>query len=352
MKNKLFALSDVYNTKKISLENTDNVELLLGRIMLNRIVGIAYDNLELSTVPAEVIKVLKIVKKNNEKVTDDFICNVCYLADLLKNIPFKYALLKGSYLTPILYKRGQRTSNDIDILIEGKDVSLLEKILVQNGFVQGHVNENNEIVAASRREIIHSKLNNGETIPFVKFNNGIKLEIDINFSVDFKPDNSKIVPRLLSETIPVNLDGHIFYTLNMVDFLIHLCCHLYKEATTYDWLNYRRDLMLYKFSDINVMLHEYGDEAFYGKFVKRIVEFEVEKECYYTLYNSMEIYATLKEDHFITELLEQIKPSELEFMKRIIYPNKQKMFTYDMTFTEWFFCENRIENLIEVTENG
>lgn len=352
MKNKLFALSDVYNTEKISLENTDNVELLLGGIMLNRIVGIAYDNLELSTVPAEVIKVLKIVKKNNERITDDFICNVCYLADVLKNVPFKYALLKGSYLTPMLYKRGQRTSNDIDILIEGKDVSLLEKILVQNGFVQGHVNENNEIVPASRREIIHSKLNNGETIPFVKFNNGIKLEIDINFSVDFKPDNSKIVPRLLSETIPVNLNGHIFYTLNMVDFLIHLCCHLYKEATTYDWLNYRRDLMLYKFSDINVMLHEYGDKEFYRGLDQRIREFDVKKECYYTLYNSTEIYPFLKEDILLTEMLERIRPVDLKFMKQIVYPYKRKKFVYDMTFTQWFFCENRIGNLIEVTENG
>lgn len=349
MKNKLFALSDVYNEIKISIEESDNIELLLGEIMLNRIVGIAYDNLELNTVPVEVFKVLKTIKKNNEKITYDFVCNVCYLANVLKDVPFRYALLKGAYLTSMLYKHGHRTSNDIDILINGSDISLLEKILMNNGFVQGYTNENDEIVPATRREIIHSKLNKGETIPFVKFIKGNKLEIDINFSVDFKPDSAQIVPRLLSETISVSLNGSIFYTLNMVDFLIHLCCHLYKEATTYDWLIYRRDLMLYKFSDINVMLHEYLNPEFCEKFIKRVQEFMVEKECYYSLFNSMEIYDSLRENNVLSEMLKRLKPTETDFMNQIVYPQKQKTYMHNMSFSEWFFCENRIRHLVEMS---
>jgi len=342
MENKLFALSDVYRKEKVKLDENDNIELLLGGIMLNRIVGIAYDNLDLDTVPKEVIKVLKIVKQHNERSTDDFINNVCYVADILNGATFKYALLKGSFLTTKLYKRGLRTSNDIDILVEGKDVSALEKILLQNGFIQGYLNENNEIIPASRREILHSRLNNGETVPFIKLIDGKKLEIDINFSVDYKADGARIVPQLLTDLHKVELNGHTFTTLNPVDFLIHLCCHLYKEATTYDWIINRRDLMLYKFSDINVMLTDFKDNKYYEDLIARIREFELEKECYYVFCNSCIIYPELKHSTAIDMVLDTIKPEDLRYMRQIIHPSEKRILSYDTNFTEWFDCSNRI----------
>ena len=99
--------------------------------------------------------------------------------------------------------------------------------------------------------------------------------------------------------------------------------------------------------DIELNSHMNGLEL-----AQRIREFEVEKECYYALYNSTEIYPFLKEDILLAKMLERIRPVDLKFMKQIVYPYKRKEFVYDMTFTEWFFCENRIGNLIEVTENG
>ena len=48
-------------------------------------------------------------------------------------------------------------------------------------------------------------------------------------------------------------------TLNDEDFFIHLCTHLYKEATTLPWVQMRRDMTLYKFSDIYLLMSQFSD---------------------------------------------------------------------------------------------
>lgn len=348
MSNKLFKLADVYNEEKIKILSEDNIELIVGEVILNRIVGIAYDNLDLSYVPKEIEKNLKILNKYSVESSERFIDNVHYISDILKNVDFQYALLKGSFLTTMLYKKGYRTSNDIDILINSNNISDLQSLLINNGFVQGHVDEAQNIIPATRHEVIQARLNYGETIPFYKSIKGNILEIDINFSLDYKPEKDKeIVSDLLENVMTINHEGYTFKTLGTVDFLIHLCCHLYKEATTYDWLQYRRDLMLYKFSDINVFIHEYNSKEFIDELRNRIVRFGLEKECYYTFKNSCEIFPHLTKYHDFVNLLESIEPVELSFMNEIIWPAKHKKFRHELSFTEWFNCKDRISMLSE-----
>ena len=45
-------------------------------------------------------------------------------------------------------------------------------------------------------------------------------------------------------------------TLDDAGFFIHLCAHLYKEATTLPWIEMHRDMTLYKYCDIHMMLEE------------------------------------------------------------------------------------------------
>ena len=37
------------------------------------------------------------------------------------------------------------------------------------------------------------------------------------------------------------------------DFFLHLCAHLYKEATTLPWIEMHRDMTLYKYCDIYII---------------------------------------------------------------------------------------------------
>ena len=268
------------------------------------------------------------------------------MSRILSENKFKYAVLKGSFLIPFMYEPGIRTSNDIDILINKSDVSLLQELLKSEDFVQGYFRDG-EIIPASRREIIDSLMNNGETIPFMKMINNELLTMDINFSLDFKADN-KIVGDILTDCVDMVKDEINLKTLNPVDFIIHLCCHLYKEATTYDWVIRRRDLMLYKFSDINLFLHKYSDEKYLSLLADRIKQFNVEKECYYTFENSAIIYPQIRNIFKFNEFINDIKPDNLDFMKQIIYPREKRLFKYDMDFVDWFFCDNRIKALNEI----
>ena len=349
MGNLLFHLADATMPKEEFNLQKEDLELLLGEICINRIAGIAYRNLMNDpkiNISNEVLKILKIVYENNLKRNKNYCENVKYISRIMKNIDFKYALLKGAFLNTCVYEKGMRTSNDIDILVEEENVSKCQDMLIRNGFVQGEFVSGRGIIPATRKDIIFAKLNFGETIPFVKIQNGEPLVIDLNFSIDYKPEKeTKIVKELLGNTEDVVYEEVTFKTLNMDDFIIHLCCHLYKEATVYDWVNRRKDLLLYKFSDINVIFNRYLDDKRVSALINRINYLGLNKECYYAIYNTGEIFPLLYKVFNIEKLLVSICPNDLTFMKQIYNPIENKLYSYNCSFIEWFERRNRIEAL-------
>lgn len=350
--NELFELSDVYMNPNRELEKFTDESGLLGELCINRVAGIAYGNLKrlanLRTMK-EFENTVTSVYKDNLNRTRTFKKNVEIVAKMLKDADFPYALLKGAYLTTQVYEEGCRTSNDLDILVEECNVAKCQNILKENGFIQGYYNKNeNVIVPATRREIILSRMNYGETVPFVKLMGQEFFNIDINFSVDFKPEKDKfIVRKLLSRIKVITFANTYFYTLDKTSFLIHLCCHLYKEATTMEWVKERRDLQLYKFSDINVFLHEFTDKL-YDDLYTQVKDFGTEKECYYTLYNTAIIFPRLREVSKFNEFVERIRPKNLDFMKQIVDPQNQKTYAYKLSFEDWFFVKDKEQYLTEI----
>ena len=226
--------------------------------------------------------------------------------------------------------------------------SKCQKLFLANGFIQGTYERGKGIIPATRNEILMSRMNYGETVPLVKIVDGELLQVDINFSVDFKPaGESNIVSELLKNRVEIVKDDIQFYTLDLHEFLIHLSCHLYKEATTFDWVKDNRDLQLYKFSDINVFVHTYGNKKFFQDFLQKVKDFGVEKECYYTLYNMQIIYSRSNAIEGFRDMLNEMKPKDCTFMKQIIEPVSGKMYYYEMDFAEWIMTEKRGECLKE-----
>ena len=102
-------------------------ETLLGQLCTNRVSSAAYHRMctnqqDFRKIPREFLKTLEALHEINLKRTEDFLENLSCLADMFKDADFTHAFLKGSFLTPRLYPRGVRTSNDIDILVEQKDI--------------------------------------------------------------------------------------------------------------------------------------------------------------------------------------------------------------------------------------
>ena len=171
---------------------------LLGQLFANRMAGVAYGVLEkaelLSNVDREFRNSLKGAWMLNEKLNEDFFGCLNYLSTQLDTCGVNYALLKGAYLCA-KYPVGYRTSNDIDVLVNSEDVGKVSTKLKLAGFKQGYI-KNGKYVEATRQQIIESKMTRGETVPFIK---EIKLpyikylEVDLNFSLDYKNGDSTSV---------------------------------------------------------------------------------------------------------------------------------------------------------------
>ena len=65
---------------------------------------------------------------------------------------------------------------------------------------------------------------------------------------------------MLKNTIVEEKNGFRIRSLRQDDFFIHLCAHLYKEASTLPWVEMMRDMTLYKYCDIYMLLNDVSKE--------------------------------------------------------------------------------------------
>ena len=199
-------------------------------------------------------------------------------------------------------------------------------------------------------------MNRGETVPFLKESTLSfidVIEIDLNFSLDYKLDSEKdIVGEMLNNIQSFEVgNSNELCTLSNEDFLIQLCVHLFKEATVYNWVEMQRDLSLYKFCDIYAFLIKYADDNFFKKLYDRIVFFNLQKECFYSLKYTLEIYNSLKSLPNVEDFLIRLSPKDHSFLKQIIEPNKKNVYSYTLDFQDWLFCNCKKTLLSKVEED-
>ncbi|MBQ2775247.1 MAG: nucleotidyltransferase family protein [Clostridia bacterium] len=326
---------------------------ILGQLLFNRVGGNAYHALRdcelLPRINREFRNPLKMIYESSVARTESFLKAEEMLSEIFVDADFPYALLKGALLSQI-YPIGLRTSNDFDILINQQDVQRITDLLIANGFKQGFL-RNDNFTPATRSDIIFAKMNKGETVPFVKridLPHMPWLEVDVNFSLDFKAkQETDVVKDFLSRTEKsIKLKNGALPTLSHSDFLIHLCAHLYKEATTLHWVNVQRDLSLYKFSDIFLLLDLYLDESFVNDLVETIFKYDLKDECYYTFYYTRELFDI--SNPLLDTLIEQIKPEDEEVIKQVYDPAQKKTYKFDINYIEYLFNSNRLSCLKEV----
>ena len=327
-----------------------NYPYVLGQLLYNRVGGIAYYVLKkheiLHMVSREFRNSLEAVYEFGKSKASSYIQTLQELEKNCEKFDFRYAFLKGALLVN-LYPTGLRTSNDVDILINPEDISGLSAQLKEAGFRQGSI-KNEVFVPAKRNEIIFSRMNRGETIPYVKEVNlpCMKyLEIDVNFSLGFSPGNDEDVVGTFLERTQNRILNSV-YSLNSTDFLMHLCAHLYKEAVIMNWIEMGRDISLYKYCDIYLYLNQFINKEFADGLIKGIKECGLEKECYYSLYNAKKLFDI--DNIYLEEILRNIKPNDVKFMKEVFEPLTGKLYSYSMDYIDWVFCGNRRENLNEV----
>lgn len=231
---------------------------VLGQLFMNRMAGVAYGNLRdsghLSLVNREFRNSLRAAYQQNAEKNRSYLACISRTTELLRSVNVPYAMLKGALLCA-LYPEGYRTANDIDLLVRPMDVTTIGQCLLAGGFRQGDIRED-RFVPATRKQIIESRMMRGETVPYileVDLPQMKYLEVDVNFSLDYKNGDDAILAGMLQRATDVTVGQTRVHTLVLTDFFLHLCLHLYKEATTYPWIAMGRDMTLYKFADISLV---------------------------------------------------------------------------------------------------
>ena len=277
---------------------------VLGHLLYNRMGGIAYHMMtQTETVryaSREFRNTLRDVWLIGKAKNASYDRGRALVSEILEKSGAEYALLKGAYLCD-RYPPGCRTANDVDILTEGKYITKIGDALRGAGFRQGEI-RNGVFHLASRREILHTKMTRGETVPYfleVNFPYMQYLEVDLNFSLDYKNTVDIALPAFIS----ASEKRDSCRILSAPHFLLHLCTHLYKEATTYPWVQMRRDMSLYKFCDLYLLLYEYTLQD-YNLLLEEARKYALTMQCYYAL-------------EMMRSLLQLEDPMLLEFLARI-----------------------------------
>lgn len=338
------------NEKEVGISDI-SVNELFGNIVLNRLSGITYKNLLeahlLSEFPREFRVALSDLYTINVKKNESYYKSLHMLSDILSPVQEKYAALKGAYLCGY-YPEGCRTSNDVDLLVADNEVSDIGNILCENGFEQGYV-RNNIFIKASRTDIVSSKMLRGETVPYIKTVDlpYMKyLEVDLNFSSDYKQGNREKVKAMVNNSEMTDIKGAHFPALHRHDFFIHLCEHLYKEASTLPWIEMRRDMTLYKYYDIYYIINHFNDGE-YDALFNRILALNSVIPCYYALWSCNSLFGFASPG--FNRLCEKLKPDNCDFLHTVFDPSGKKvlMFT-EKDLTKRFWHANRKELLKEI----
>lgn len=327
---------------------------VLGELFFNRMQGIAYGVLEktesLGYATREFRNSLKNSHRYNAMINTNYFNCINMVSNILEPHKDKYAMLKGALLCKA-YPEGYRTSNDIDLLVRPNDVSIIGTALSKAGFKQGHI-RNGNFIPATRREIIESKMMRGETVPyilevnlpFMRF-----LEVDINFSLDYKNGEVDVINKMLDKAIEYKSNNVSFTTLNEYDFFIHLCCHLHKEAMTLPWITMKRDMTLYKYADIYLLLSEF-EQRKADIFLARATELGLLDICCCVINWVVELFDI--ENLYIHKLAKARLNYDDSALYEVDSPSEKKKYKYvKRDIKERFFSQNRIELLEEVKSN-
>lgn len=328
---------------------------VLGQLFFNRMQAVAYGVLKESELLHELNREFRnslayAYQQNVEKNKSFFQC-IDIINKALSKQKNKYAMLKGALLCG-LYPSGYRTSNDIDLLVHPKDLTEISNALTIAGFRQGNI-KNGKFNQATRNEIIESKMTRGETIPYILEVNlpyMPHLEVDINFSLDYKNSNAQTLESMLSKVKEFDAGDNKILTLDKYDFFIHLCCHLYKEATTLPWVNMKRDMTLYKFCDIYMLLNKFTPTEIKELFT-RAKELGTADICSCAIVWTSCLFSI--PCNYSQEYANNMLFNNASVLDEVISPSEHKLFIYtEKNIRKRFFAKDRKLLLKEVEQNA
>lgn len=287
----------------------------LSVVNRQKIVGIVYKSLSemklLHLVPYRVASAIKYIylatTKRNQVLMDELIT----ILTAFKEEGIDIRPLKGSVLLDLIYTDyGTRTLNDLDFFVSKNDLKRLPKIMNNLGYIQGEYNVNDKtLTELSREDKLMWKVKMFNLPPFCNIHPEPTVDIisiDFTFGLSFS-DKKDINEKILSTDSILNNKK----TLSNIDFFIHLCTHLYKEASNEAWENFAQDINLIKFCDVREYYYFLSKKIDNDDIISRVNELGVEKAFSFSILYSSILY----NDNNLIKLLERINYSKYNFQE-------------------------------------
>lgn len=297
---------------------------------------------------------IKMIPPNLERIMHFYYLgtkerNKVYIKDLdmvLSKMYFSHidcVPVKGGVLIPSLYKDfGIRTINDVDCMIKHSDILSVRIIMNDLGYIEGdYDSRTNSIVKVSREKNILWKNKMNNLLPFKKLSSSDFVnisEFDFCFSLDLELDYEPI--NIMISRAEKNEDD-TNKNLKASDCFIHLCCHLYKEATNAMWVVLGKDLNLIKFCDVREFILQKLNQQEIDNAIKFANEHNLTKAVYFTLYYLNEIY----NDGYELEIMKELNISDESFIYMFGNKDYGKDLKWKKTFWERLFADDNNDEL-------
>lgn len=350
--NLLIKLSDVFSKKDLDfniikdiIQNDDvNWSWILNKAKTHRTLpAIAYKvfSMELDNYIKDKDIILKLKNSlnqtqiRNERYTNE-ISNLCLN---LNKVNIDYLLIKGEVLSLNFYPfKGIREFGDCDMLLINNNIGRCEKVLIENGYIQGY-GEDGNIINPTKKEVLFSKLFMKHIIAYVKYDENLLYVIEPHYNIFWRvkggnPAFSLSMNELIENSNSIYFNGVKTKTMNNEDFLMYLCIDIYEDANRIEKIMQSKDLELIKFLDIYSIIH---DGINWDKFIKNINAWEMQKPVYYTLYFLNLLYQIVP-----NHVIESFKVNDISYLNEFGFDEELiglKRGIYKRPFTNRLFDE-------------
>lgn len=219
--------------------------------------------------------------------------------------PIQYAVVKGDVLSQQIYSRpDMRESSDIDILIEKKNVRVLEQLLANAGFSQQVSQDKSQ----ARKDRVLSLAYSHQTPTFHKIKFGFHLNVDINHDIFWGQYEGQrcSISEFLSDSQEIEIYGTTVKGLTTEKAFVQLILHHYKDMNSLYRLSQYNCIRTSMFRDIYDLLL-YNRKRLTVEVVTGLAKkYGILPIVYYMLYYTERVF----NEEFLSEYVSALKCKE------------------------------------------
>lgn len=318
--------ADEVNRARFLLRELLDWNRVMGMLIMHRTMGVAWRNLidhRLAAAeifrPDYVLPVIEVCARGQELLAHEQTILASDLLSALNKGGVRGVVLKGVALAAMAYRTlGMRLSQDLDLLVERRDLGRANDVLLESGYAQGAWDATAErVIPASRQEIMKHTLYSHETFPYVKCTSDSTIMarhvVDLHFSIELNSEvgSDQAVRRLLSRRARLApLPGVSVWSLSAEDMFVFVCVHFAREARLRTETEELVDLVLYKLVDLVALLETGLNE---GRLAEYARELGMQREVYFALHHINELYPARAPKRLMGEL----RPESTDYVDQV-----------------------------------